>query len=212
MSADNGIYILKTKAVEPLIDSDFEYRVIHAQAIDNIYWDQEELDYREDSQFAPEIAFQYFGEAPVFRTHGGAWGEACDLNEDHSYSEYGICSLDHPDQVFQTFSSEEMRSFEERGDLLREQHHVREEARRKAMLEAATVRLGGGMVFEPGAIYGYLVKEDGTKVHGSLSGVQQIRFSEEFGFGHCEIVVSTIVDASGSGDRLEFLPSDWHKE
>jgi hypothetical protein len=211
MSADNGIYILKTKAERPVIESDFEYRVIHAQCIENIYWDIEKGEDRRDDQFTPEIAYDYFGKSPVLLTSDLAWRFACELEEDHSYSEYGICRLDHSDQVFQTFTDEEIEAFDKRGDELLDQHHQKREAERQSKLEAATIRLGAGMTFEPGAIYGYLVKEDGTKVHGSLSGVQELRFSEEFGFGHCEIEVTHIVDDTGAGDRLEFLPSDWHK-
>ena len=208
MSADNGIYILKTKAEQPVIESDFEYRVIHAQGIGNIYWDIEIGDYRKDAQFSPEITFQYFGEAPVLDSHDMAFAYAMDLEEDHTYSEYGICNLDHPDQVFQTFSNEEIKAFEQRGEELLEQHHEEREAERQAKLKAATIPFHCGERFEPGAIYGYLVREDGTKVHGSLSGIRLLEVVGTTETG--DVTFEAILE--GDGDSPHFLPSDWNKE
>ena len=60
MSADNGIYILKTPKDN---NEGFEYRVIHAQAIENIYWDDVNgYDYENPN---PVILMDYFGNAPV---------------------------------------------------------------------------------------------------------------------------------------------------
>ena len=55
MSADNGIYILKTPKDN---NEGFEYRVIHSQAIENIYWDDVNgYDYDDPN---PVILLDYF--------------------------------------------------------------------------------------------------------------------------------------------------------
>lgn len=90
MSADNGIYILVTKGPE--------YRVSHAQAIDNIH-------YNEDSDHDPEffnsdIVYDYFGECQVFTNEDDALKEATRLEEDIGWTEYGICSLYFEEETF----------------------------------------------------------------------------------------------------------------
>lgn len=94
MSADNGIYILKSKD---------EYRVIHTQAIENIYYlpvccndpkiidkdpdsieiieiclncGKENPNYEERSKINPIILKQYFGESKIFKTENEAMEEA----------------------------------------------------------------------------------------------------------------------------------------
>lgn len=52
MSIDNGIYILKTK--------DNQHRVIHTQAIENIYWSYIDDDYKDRP--VPTRIVEYFGE------------------------------------------------------------------------------------------------------------------------------------------------------
>jgi len=60
MSSDNGIYILKT----PTKDKDiFEFRVIHAQDIEGIYWNNQKNDYQESPYAANLIS--YFGKEKV---------------------------------------------------------------------------------------------------------------------------------------------------
>ena len=63
MSADNGIYILKT----PDGKGGFEYRVKHCQSIENIYWDENNpgIDNPEGN---PVQVVKYFGECTVL-TH-----------------------------------------------------------------------------------------------------------------------------------------------
>jgi len=64
MSADNGIYILKTPRHEDkheqILDGNiFEYRVAHAQAIENIYWEYEDGN--------PEEIIIYFGGCEIMK-------------------------------------------------------------------------------------------------------------------------------------------------
>lgn len=141
MSADNGVYILKTKARFPEIDSDYEYRVTHAQAIENIHWDQEKGDYREDGRFTPEIAFDYFGRCQVFRTSLEATQFAHALADDIDILEYGVCVLDHKDQIFETFSEKEIEEFERRGDELMEERRQERQREIEADLAERTVRI-----------------------------------------------------------------------
>ena len=91
-----------------MVDSlDFEYRVIHAQGIENIYWDNEAGDYREDAN--PKILIDYFGEAPVM-TQEEAQSYAFKMEEeimDDDFCpvlEYGVStiSLDKPFEWYQS--------------------------------------------------------------------------------------------------------------
>ena len=90
MSADNGVYILATKGRER---GKKEYRVAHAQAIENI-------DYAPDyhpggSGGLNTESVQYtFGKSPVFTDRKIAEGYAQRLHEEQSWTEYGICFLD----------------------------------------------------------------------------------------------------------------------
>jgi hypothetical protein len=60
MSADNTIVILKTPSPDG-----FEFRVTHAQAIDNIYWDETAPDnYNPNGN--PKEVVNYFGKCNVF--------------------------------------------------------------------------------------------------------------------------------------------------
>jgi len=57
MSADNGIYILKLKD---------QYRVIHAQAIDNLWWSHVSMTLEND--FVPTRIVEYYGGAKPLST------------------------------------------------------------------------------------------------------------------------------------------------
>jgi len=82
MSADNGIYIGKF----PRTDGGIEYRVVHAQAIDNVdYGDTEHQDlYR----------VLYFGKAPVFSDADSAWEVARICSKNYDILEYGVSELE----------------------------------------------------------------------------------------------------------------------
>jgi len=79
MSADNGIYIHKFRS---------GYKVIHAQAIDNIYWK------RGNKKYNYRILYEYFKDASTFKTMPDAMSYALDLNKKIDYmTEYGICEV-----------------------------------------------------------------------------------------------------------------------
>lgn len=93
MSADNGIYILITPLKQGL-----EYRVIYAQAIDNIRFVPSEDDEFDYSHGNPREIVQYFENAPRFETFKEAWQCAYELydeimNGDFPIVEYGISVL-----------------------------------------------------------------------------------------------------------------------
>lgn len=75
MSADNGIYMLKSKD---------GYRVIKASAIENVWLNYDELD--------PNYLKKYFGKAEVFIDRSKAFDEALRL-ESQGTTEYGIKTI-----------------------------------------------------------------------------------------------------------------------
>lgn len=83
MSADNGTYILQTYGPE--------YRVVHTQAIDNIYGT-----YLEDTNRYlpdPKTIVESFSSSKVFNNIEEAWDFAFDLDEQIGYSEDGVCLI-----------------------------------------------------------------------------------------------------------------------
>lgn len=88
MSADNGVYILKTPA-RPVKKGNalfnrhgvFEYRIAHCQAIDN-------LDYSDI--YMPLL----FGNSKVHENEEDAIKEAKTIHDDLPFSEYGICLVE----------------------------------------------------------------------------------------------------------------------
>lgn len=83
MSADNGTYILQTYGPE--------YRVVHAQAIDNIYGPYDEINHT----YHPDIKsiVEYFGESKVYTQVEEAWDHASELDESYDWSEDGVCLI-----------------------------------------------------------------------------------------------------------------------
>jgi len=83
MSADNGTYILQTYGPE--------FRVVHAQAIDNIYgqYHNESLTWTPN----PDMIVSYFGECKVFTDITQAWDEALYIDDLQEYSENGACLI-----------------------------------------------------------------------------------------------------------------------
>ncbi len=101
MSADNGIYILKTPA-PPVKNGNYytnqgkkEYRVAHCQAIDNI-------------EYSDLYLPCYFGDSPVFDNYEDALELAVQIEKDLEICEYGICDIEK-DCYFPNMSSEEAR-------------------------------------------------------------------------------------------------------
>lgn len=193
MSSDNAIYILKTQNSK--LENLVEYRVAHAQAIDNIYWDHDRGETRQDGRFTPEETYIYFKECQPLYNEGQALSYAQKLTEQYPMLEYGICILDHSDQVFQTFTDEEIEDYDRKSEetLAAARKQRDEEAERKR--NEATTRLSPGDVFHATRIVGYVLTPDGERVYGQLSGegVEEIR-----------------VGAS-NGDGADFLPNDWDR-
>ena len=206
MSADNGIYILKTQAKNPIIESDFEYRVAHVMGVDNIYYNVDTGKYEED--FIPQEVFRCFGDCQVFVSEAEALLFAHKRAKEYSVLEYGVSILNHPNQVFVPFSEDELEFHEAEIDAIIERHHQKRNAEQVERRKNAAVSFGQGLLFEPGDIYGYLIKEDGTRVHGSLSGLSTLEVIQEGELGEGGIGARV---AAGAKD-LEFLPSDWNKE
>jgi len=97
MSADNCIAILKTPKDN---GEGFEYRVIHAQAFENIYWDDVNgYDYETPN---PVMLVDYFGNEPAM-TEEEAYKKADELEKDCLIVEYGVglTDLDKPFSWFQ---------------------------------------------------------------------------------------------------------------
>lgn len=86
MSADNGIYIFLTET-----EKGPEYRVSHAQAIDNIYgdWDDVRAKYKGDDN----AILDTFSESEVFYTLNEALDKAEEIENDVGYTEDGICVI-----------------------------------------------------------------------------------------------------------------------
>jgi len=78
MSADNGIYIAKFPE---------GYRVIHAQAIDNITY------FPEDTMERKNVLKEYFGGSKIISTEHEALEEAGKLSKEYDYLEYGTSFL-----------------------------------------------------------------------------------------------------------------------
>ena len=82
MSADNGIYIISTLTPkQPEIGKEYEYRVRHCMAIENLYY-----------QYDPHIYYiwSYFHKGSVFGSYKDAMAHAGELAEDYDILEYGI--------------------------------------------------------------------------------------------------------------------------
>jgi len=78
MSADNGIYILKTKD---------QYRVIHAQAIENLYYSHINP---YNSELVPTRIIEYYGDCRHTRDFDKAMKIATVMERRSGYTEYGI--------------------------------------------------------------------------------------------------------------------------
>jgi hypothetical protein len=83
MSSDNGVYILNLKD---------QSRVIHAQAIDNLWWSFLTFDSSADGLVATRVVDYYVGALPMSKED--ALKEAIELSNSVSILEYGICGFD----------------------------------------------------------------------------------------------------------------------
>ena len=80
MSADNGIYILKTK--------DGQYRVIHAMAIENLWWSG--LEEKSKKEMVPTEILRYFGRSKYTRDYSLALRIAHSIARREPILEYGV--------------------------------------------------------------------------------------------------------------------------
>lgn len=84
MSADNGVYILRT--------TEGHCRVAHAQAIDNLWYDEKTgraSDYPVDNEM-----IRIFGNSEVYNTMESAWEKAKEILKELPVCEYGISFID----------------------------------------------------------------------------------------------------------------------
>lgn len=100
MSADNGIYIGRFMRVESRnpLKAKFEYRVIHAQAIENC---DDSHDF--PSEITDAYRALYYGGAPIFTDADEAHKQARELVTPEPILEYGISEI-HYDIVFPSLS------------------------------------------------------------------------------------------------------------
>jgi len=82
MSADNGIYILNLKD---------QSRVIHAQAIENLWWSFVTFDSDSDEMIPTRVVDYYRNAAPMTRRE--AQDTAFKMEEDYIILEYGISTF-----------------------------------------------------------------------------------------------------------------------
>lgn len=86
MSADNGIYILKTNGGK--------FRVAEACAIDNLDW------YKKNDPYNLGVYLRdVFGDSPVFSEEKVAVDFAFEMSK-HGWTEYGICHINLDDYRF----------------------------------------------------------------------------------------------------------------
>jgi hypothetical protein len=108
VSSDNGIYIGRFLSSSPPLKSNedgYEYRVIHAQAIENC--DIETYGYLKDLKDQRKMCdanlVLYYGKSKVFTDVTKAWKEARRIANEYIYTEYG-CVEFHYDVLFPSYT------------------------------------------------------------------------------------------------------------
>lgn len=84
MSADNGIYVLKTKD---------QYRVAHLQAIDNVYWSAICGNCYDIGTLIPTRVVEMWGDCKFTRDGGKALSIAHKWERSLTVCEYGVCVI-----------------------------------------------------------------------------------------------------------------------
>lgn len=88
MSADNGVYILKTKD---------QYRVAHIQGIDNIYFSFMDGDWRDieskKNKYVPTRVVEFWGECNFTRSAKRAFEISNKIEKNLPICEYGVCVI-----------------------------------------------------------------------------------------------------------------------
>jgi hypothetical protein len=99
MSADNGVYILASRGPKKRRGYTKEYRVVHAQAIDNITWEPDYPRGSGEKWLNRKYVLMLFGNARVFTDRRIAEGYAQRIYDEHTEDfgvvEYGICFRDY---------------------------------------------------------------------------------------------------------------------
>lgn len=110
MSADNGIYILRTLSYTD--EFEYEYRVSHLQAIDNIYWNShyDKMSDEEDLDIHIMNAVPCWKNSEVFYDVHSAYNRALKNLDDVEFTEYGICHIfiDRHFPIFKKFELNEL--------------------------------------------------------------------------------------------------------
>jgi len=86
MSADNGVYILRSKKGKT-----FEYRVKMLQAIEDLEWDHKYKKYSEDAQVHINNARKFWKGCKVYKTEQEALKEAYKLHDEIMKDDLGMC-------------------------------------------------------------------------------------------------------------------------
>ena len=89
MSADNGIYILKTVKGEG-----FEYRVAHLQAVENMDWDDKTGEHTIDPDVSIRNARDMWKDCSVWKSDKDATNFAQGMEYAIGYVEYGTCVIE----------------------------------------------------------------------------------------------------------------------
>jgi hypothetical protein len=85
MSADNGVYILRTPT-----DDGYEYRVSELGAVENVYWDNERSNFSRSEDVAITNARQMWKGCSPFTKEGEALEYAAEILRQLPICEYGI--------------------------------------------------------------------------------------------------------------------------
>lgn len=84
MSADNGIYVLKTKD---------QYRVAHLMAIDNVYWSAIRGNCYDSGKLIPTRVVEMWGDCKFTRDEEKALNMAYKWESKLPICEYGVCVI-----------------------------------------------------------------------------------------------------------------------
>jgi hypothetical protein len=191
MSSDNGIYILKTKQAGEHATG-FEYRVVHAQCIENLYYDIDTGLYREN--FIPEEAFAYFKECQTFFEEALALRYAHHLADQAAILEYGVVELRHEEQEFEEFDEDQMMVYNTGIDVRIQQYREHRDSDAEAKRKAAYIDFNEIDGFQPTQIVGFITGPDGKRIYGRIDGD-----------------MSAVAIARPVEEPLNFLPNDWDR-
>lgn len=91
MSADNGIYILKTPK-----GLGFEYRVRELRGVEEYKWNSFIEDFSNDPDVWIENAREMWKDSVVLTNHEDALNEAFGIYQAFQVLEYGVCDIEIP--------------------------------------------------------------------------------------------------------------------